>query len=210
MVSEPAATEAGATWALPAEPRPVRLMNTMWADRRGVHDALRTAADLGAWLGATGLDDGGAAPSVADLAAAQELRSALRRLAAARTGDARRDAASPMQDIGTAVSVVNRTAGTLPAPSLLWTGTDLERPSIPTDAPAAFARLATEAVELLTHSTWPLRACLAPGCVLYFVRDHPRREWCSAACGNRARVARHFARHRQARDHDPTTPAIGQ
>jgi predicted RNA-binding Zn ribbon-like protein len=39
-----------------------------------------------------------------------------------------------------------------------------------------------------------LRACGAPGCVLMFVKDHPRREWCSTACGNRARQARHYAR----------------
>ena len=39
------------------------------------------------------------------------------------------------------------------------------------------------------------RATHAPGCVLYFVQDHPRREWCSTACGNRARVARHYDRH---------------
>ena len=31
-----------------------------------------------------------------------------------------------------------------------------------------------------------LRACEAPGCVLMFAKDHPRRTWCSAACGNRA------------------------
>jgi predicted RNA-binding Zn ribbon-like protein len=40
-----------------------------------------------------------------------------------------------------------------------------------------------------------LRACYAPGCVLYFVNSHPRREWCSTACGNRARAARHYQRH---------------
>ncbi|WP_225993278.1 CGNR zinc finger domain-containing protein [Actinomadura rudentiformis] len=42
-----------------------------------------------------------------------------------------------------------------------------------------------------------LRACLAPGCVLYFLKNHPRREWCTAACGNRARGARHYRRHRR-------------
>jgi predicted RNA-binding Zn ribbon-like protein len=41
-----------------------------------------------------------------------------------------------------------------------------------------------------------LRACGAPGCVLMFVKDHPRREWCSVACGNRARQARLTARRR--------------
>nr|WP_083986585.1 CGNR zinc finger domain-containing protein [Frankia sp. EI5c] len=40
------------------------------------------------------------------------------------------------------------------------------------------------------------RSCAAPGCPLFFVKHHPRREWCSAACGNRARVARHYARQR--------------
>ncbi|MEV8411642.1 CGNR zinc finger domain-containing protein, partial [Streptomyces niveus] len=32
----------------------------------------------------------------------------------------------------------------------------------------------------------------------FFVRSHPRREWCSADCGNRARVARHYRRRRDA------------
>ena len=41
-----------------------------------------------------------------------------------------------------------------------------------------------------------LRACHAPGCVLLFLKDHPRRAWCSDACGNRARQARHYARTR--------------
>ena len=52
-----------------------------------------------------------------------------------------------------------------------------------------------------------LRACPGPGCVLYFVRAHPRREWCSAVCGNRARVARHYQRHRPgANQSRPDTP----
>ena len=33
------------------------------------------------------------------------------------------------------------------------------------------------------------------GLIRFFVRDHPRKRWCSAACGNRARVARHYRRH---------------
>ena len=60
-----------------------------------------------------------------------------------------------------------------------------------------------EAVTLFAAPSQPdqpgppqLRACLGPGCVLYFVQQHPRREWCSAGCGNRARVARHYHRHR--------------
>ena len=39
-----------------------------------------------------------------------------------------------------------------------------------------------------------IRSCPAPGCVLYFLREHPRREWCSTTCGNRVRAARHYDR----------------
>ncbi|MFH8467919.1 universal stress protein [Streptomyces sp. NPDC017991] len=42
-----------------------------------------------------------------------------------------------------------------------------------------------------------LRACLAPRCVRYFRKDHPRQGWCTPSCGNRARVARHHERHKK-------------
>ncbi|MFF3488386.1 CGNR zinc finger domain-containing protein [Streptomyces sp. NPDC002701] len=42
-----------------------------------------------------------------------------------------------------------------------------------------------------------LRACHAPRCVRYFLQDHPRQEWCTPSCGNRARVARHHERHKK-------------
>ncbi|MFJ5547937.1 CGNR zinc finger domain-containing protein [Streptomyces sp. NPDC093225] len=49
---------------------------------------------------------------------------------------------------------------------------------------------------LLTGDMRPqLRACLAPGCVFSYVKQHPRRAWCSAGRGDRARVARHYQRH---------------
>lgn len=43
-----------------------------------------------------------------------------------------------------------------------------------------------------------LRACHGPRCVRYFLKEHPRQEWCTPACGNRARVARHHERRKQA------------
>ncbi|MEU1601426.1 CGNR zinc finger domain-containing protein [Streptomyces sp. NPDC005708] len=43
-----------------------------------------------------------------------------------------------------------------------------------------------------------MRPCLAPNCLLFFVKNHARREWCSPACGNRVRVARHYRRHHPA------------
>jgi len=61
--------------------------------------------------------------------------------------------------------------------------------------PSARAQIARDAIALLGGPLREdVRACHAPGCVQYFVKDHPRREWCSAACGNRARVARHYTK----------------
>lgn len=57
------------------------------------------------------------------------------------------------------------------------------------------ATLATSTIELLTGpQSADIRACGAPGCVLLYLKNHPRRGWCSAACGNRARQARHYRR----------------
>jgi predicted RNA-binding Zn ribbon-like protein len=64
----------------------------------------------------------------------------------------------------------------------------------------ALGAVAQDAIELLTGpEATTLRACHAPGCVLYFVKTHPRREWCSEACGNRVRAARHYRRVRDRR-----------
>jgi predicted RNA-binding Zn ribbon-like protein len=60
---------------------------------------------------------------------------------------------------------------------------------------AVLAAFAADTIELLTgpHRD-QVRACGAPGCVLLYIHDHPRRQWCSNACGNRARQARHYQR----------------
>jgi predicted RNA-binding Zn ribbon-like protein len=41
-----------------------------------------------------------------------------------------------------------------------------------------------------------LRRCGAPACGRWFLASRPRQTWCSAACGNRARLARFHQRHR--------------
>ena len=43
-----------------------------------------------------------------------------------------------------------------------------------------------------------LRRCPAPGCGCFFLAGRRAAVWCSASCGNRARVARHHARRRAA------------
>src|SRR5213076_2850097 len=60
---------------------------------------------------------------------------------------------------------------------------------------AALAQIADETVAILTGGRAEVRRCTAPGCLLLFSRRDSRREWCSPACGNRARVLRHYDRH---------------
>ncbi|MEU4551878.1 CGNR zinc finger domain-containing protein [Micromonospora violae] len=105
-----------------------------------------------------------------------------------------------------AVAQLNQAAGALPVrpvltwaqgttPSLAWRG------EAAADARLAItAGLARAVIELLASPTRDLlRACPAPRCVRYFVKGHPRQEWCKPSCGNRARVARHYQRHTTAR-----------
>ncbi|WP_205328321.1 ABATE domain-containing protein [Glycomyces sp. YM15] len=184
----------------PDEPVPVRLMNTIWADRSSLHDDLATVDDLGAWLAAVGSEHEGSALGEADLAAFRALRDALRRLAAFVTDDTREKAASPTAAVDEAVAEVNRAIEAAPAwPRLEFRGGHLQASRAGGGSTAARSRssVAAQAIGLLTGpGRDELRACYGPGCVLYFVKDHPRREWCSAGCGNRARAARHYARHK--------------
>ena len=192
------------------EPLPVELMNTLWADRAGVHDALEGPGAAAAWLRAVGprltapADDLHLGPGVlADPdrlgPQLQQLRDALRRLAAEATGDPR-PAAVRATGLAEALAAVNRAARAAPSWSALtWDPGDEPRRLARTRGPAgaaALSALAEDAIALLAGTgRHELRACLAPGCVLYFLKAHPRREWCSAACGNRARGARHYQRH---------------
>lgn len=185
---------------------PVELMNTIWSDRHGVHDSLTSIGDAQRWIVTLGprLSAGplADAPTLDDdgLARLRDLRDALRRIAAERTSDPREHARSAMSDLGRAVQTVNehaRLARTWPTLELTEGG-GVARGSGTAGSPDALlvSTIATEAIELF--GPWDdleLRACLAPGCVLYFIKDHPRREWCSIGCGNRARAARHYARH---------------
>jgi predicted RNA-binding Zn ribbon-like protein len=130
----------------------------------------------------------------------RQLRDALRRLAAAVTEDDRAAARTGEPDVAAAIEAVNRACAHAPSWSRLsWPeGGAPARATRSSHAPAATAlsAIAEQAAQLFAGpDRTELRACHAPGCVLYFLRTHPRREWCSPACGNRARVARHYQRH---------------
>ncbi|KAA9162071.1 hypothetical protein FPZ12_012600 [Amycolatopsis acidicola] len=173
------------------EPLPVELMNTV----RAGHDALATREEALAWL--RGVD---AWPEVVRewlptprglrLDELRELRDALRVLAADVTGRASEG------DPDAAADVVNRCCALAPQWSSLRWPAAREPRSAGRPGELLLSLLAEGAVELFTgEQRSALRACLAPNCVRYFVKQHPRREWCCAGCGNRARVARHYERH---------------
>lgn len=190
----------GTSAPLLGEPAPVELMNTVWADRAGVHDALGTPDEALAWLRAV-LPD----LSPPDLDRLRLLRDALRRLAAERTGDPRPPAGSAVPTRAEALRVLDDACAAAPTwSSLRWEPGEEPRREVRSDAApdrVLIAGLAEQAVRFFAgEEAAELRACLGPGCVLYFVRQHPRREWCSAGCGNRARVARHYRRRRLASD----------
>ncbi|MFJ3670887.1 CGNR zinc finger domain-containing protein [Streptomyces sp. NPDC090106] len=167
----------------------------------GVADDLTTPAGLTAWLAA----HPGLPGTDADLSAVRELRAAVRALfahavrpAAPSPADAAR-----LMPVPTALDVLNTAAARTPTvPALRWpedTGPVVEHRPVH-GAPDLTALLAQAAVAFLAGPDLPrLRACHAPRCVRYFLKDHPRQEWCTPSCGNRARVARHHERHKQAR-----------
>ncbi|GAA2401459.1 CGNR zinc finger domain-containing protein [Streptomyces glaucosporus] len=185
-----------------SEPLPVEFANTLSADRGAPVEGLGTPADLGAWLRRhrslfpePGLPPGDTVLRVSEqqLCHARDLRDSARRLIEARI---ERRAPDPWD-----VAHVNRASGMCQSwPVLVWPdartpGAELFRTA---DAVThSLGLIARSLVLLLTGSQGALlRSCQAPGCVLFFYRHHPRRAWCSSGCGNRARVARHQARHR--------------
>ncbi|MGF1428627.1 CGNR zinc finger domain-containing protein [Kitasatospora sp. LaBMicrA B282] len=161
-------------------PPAIEFANTVVANRGRVRDGLDD------WLARNGLVDGGQF---------HQLRDAVRALLAAATGD------SPFA--ATDLAVVNAASAAAPcwpvlAPAANGELAVHEESAGPDHTAEQLAALARDAVRLLGGPHRPdLRACQGPGCVQFFLKDHPRREWCGPSCGNRARAARHYARHRE-------------
>lgn len=172
-------------------------MNTIWADRNGIHDTLATLDSLRGWLAVVHDDATAQRITEDDIPYFHTLRNALRRLAAHRTEDPRARATTSPLTPHQAVAIVNRTIAQSPtSPQLSLADNTLSSTAISKGTPATqtLAAFATQSIPVL--ATAPLHACLAPACVIYFTKDHPRREWCSTTCGNRARAARHYNRHK--------------
>ncbi|MFH9887640.1 CGNR zinc finger domain-containing protein [Streptomyces luteogriseus] len=148
---------------------------------------------------------GGGAGFTADaaqLAAVRELRAAVRALfaRAVRPGEPSPADAARLMPLAEAVRHLNEAAARTPTvPVLDWP--EGAAPLVcPKPVRAADDLAATLAHAVIAFLASPdrdrLRACHAPRCVRYFLKEHPRQEWCKPSCGNRARVARHHQRHK--------------
>ncbi|MFK8906867.1 ABATE domain-containing protein [Streptomyces sp. YS-3] len=181
--------------------------------RGGVADDLSGPEGLTAWVRehATAFDADPRALAhtfTADgetLAAVRALRAAVRALLAraVRPEPPSRADAERLLPASTALDLLNSAAAAVPtAPRLEWPeGSEPYTVHRGTRAPDAAtvlgAALARAAMALLSGPDRDrLRACHAPRCVRYFLKEHPRQEWCGPSCGNRARVARHQRRRR--------------
>src|SRR5690625_1818554 len=193
----------------PAPAVAISLATTVHSDGAGgVADSLTTTDELATWLRLADLH--AAFPVQADealLRLVRRSRRALRTLLSDLTGAPRTpvdDDGSPF-DVSDAVVVVNADArGITVAPALLSHGggsyTATTQPSEARPDVHLLAFLAASTIAVVTGPDRErLRACPAPRCVRYFLQDHPRQTWCKSSCGNRARVARHYQRHRPER-----------
>ena len=183
---------------LDGEPLPIELVNTTFVDggvRGRVVDTLTTPSELDAWLArhreqfSADLRPvlAGVSSDVRDLGDWLDLREAIRGYLTALAGGA-----NPAQQdlvrmndaaVGAAHYIELQQADSLVA---------RRRWHVADPLAIALGEVASTAAEYARPERRSrLRACQAPGCILFFEKTHPRREWCSPACGNRVRVARH-------------------
>jgi predicted RNA-binding Zn ribbon-like protein len=177
----------------PGEDRSVALalVNTEIEPRGERLDLLPDGAALARWLRSRHLPtERAAAIQPSDLDRFRELRGAARVLFLA-CADGRRATRSALNTINSASALAPR------ATRLSWKGATPHGEAVwPADARAIEIALASVAQDAIATALGPsgrqLRACEAHGCIRLFIRDHGRRRWCSRACGDRVRVARHY------------------
>jgi predicted RNA-binding Zn ribbon-like protein len=175
------------------EPLAIDLANTVMVVREDeTLDLLDSPERLDQWLAAQSdrLD-----PSLlngVDVDSLRSLRDAIRELFDAAAHD---EALSPA-----ALIVLNAASAAAPiAPQLEQAGAAAPATShLEADRePSArlCAAIARSAIELLSDSgSGRPKLCTAPSCGMFFLGA---RRWCCTACGNRARVARHYNRTRE-------------
>ncbi|GAA0703638.1 CGNR zinc finger domain-containing protein [Kitasatospora atroaurantiaca] len=186
---------------LTGEPLALDLINTRPVTANGPVDLLATPTGLRAWLALQAdrlpefTTDDSTPLTEADLATVHGVREhAATAIDRARRGD---------RPPATALRGLNHAQRAAPATrELAWDGKAVTATTHRTGTfgTRLAARLAEATADLLLDpSILKVRRCEGPGCVMLFLPAHPRRRWCTPAiCGNRARVARYYQRHKGA------------
>ena len=181
-------------------PPAVDLANTVVLTGTGPVDLLTTDDELAAWVDAESARFPEARSALGRLAETRELRNAVHEVlhASARSQVPPETAVAAVNDASAASPLVRTLDGDLEVRhrELGRSGWDRFRGAV-----------GRSAVDLAAGGT--LAECGAPSCGMLFVPASRRQAWCSAACGNRARVARHLRRRRELRRAPPTTPGDG-
>jgi predicted RNA-binding Zn ribbon-like protein len=174
------------------EPLAIDLANTVMVVREGeTVDLLSSADELENWLELERPrlgDCGFALPHLAEL---RNAREDVRGVLAATAGG---ETLPPA-----ALERVNAASAAAPVALRLQIEADgqsrlTEEPEQLGSLPALLGAIARSALRLVAdHERGPLHVCNAPSCGMFFIG---RRRWCCAACGNRARAARHYSRTR--------------
>ncbi|MEU6142459.1 CGNR zinc finger domain-containing protein [Streptomyces sp. NPDC047081] len=171
---------------LTGEPLALDLLNTRWMQEGVVQDLLRDVDGLAVWLDANGLG-GDHTPDERMLRHALQARDALKKAVD-----------GPRVEGARAVDAVLghgriRATLTVDGPG------ELPEFGDPAWGPAWLA--ARSYLELLTTAPDRIRGCAHDSCILHFfdTSRNGTRRWCSmAACGNRAKASRHYARSKDA------------
>lgn len=168
-------------------PPAVDLANTVMVTPAGDHDLLTSDDELDAWIAAEQGRIPGVEAAAGRLPEVRDLRENVRALLHAAARGKRPPEGARRRINAISVSAPIRT--TLSRESRAVSEHDARDPY------ALFeATVARSAIELADRGDDRLRACEAPSCGMLFMQEHPRQVWCTPACGNRARVARHAAR----------------
>jgi predicted RNA-binding Zn ribbon-like protein len=172
------------------EPLGIDLANTVMVVREGqAVDLLAAPEDLSRWLEAERVRLGDCAFAVAHLDEIRALRDAARSLLTASA-----QGTTPPPE---ALDHLNAASAAAPMAPQLEAGSDgrlrtVERAAEGNPLAQLLGRLARSAIALLTGPDRErLQVCAAPSCGMFFLGS---RRWCCAACGNRARAARHYQR----------------
>ncbi|MEV2251469.1 CGNR zinc finger domain-containing protein [Streptomyces sp. NPDC050147] len=172
---------------LVGEPLSLDLLNTRWMADGTRQDLLTDTEGLTVWLAANGLDD----RFGADEATLEHVRRA-------------RDAISTVvdgPDTAAGIARVNQILGHGRIRATLSPEGPGEEPEFKDATWGAAWLAARDYLTLLATAPDRIRPCAHDACILHFfdTSRNGTRRWCSmAACGNRAKASRHYARAREA------------